>query len=333
MDDHESTNDSWRGGAQNHDPDRGEGPWSKREAVSIQAYYEWLPIRETEPDNRERIYRGFEIGDLVSLSMLDTRLIGRDQQLENNAEQGFTDTGDYANADRTLIDDNQRQWLADRLEQSPAIWKLIGQQVMFGQLKSVGAPNASNATNPGGQGGVFFNSDQWDGYPRARERVWEIIRGGQAAPNVAIDNVVVLTGDIHTSWAMDITEDPNNAAAYDPATGLGSMGVEFVATSVTSPGFDSNDLRDTILSQNPHMKYAELTQRGYLLLDITRERMQAEWWYVDDIKSRNNQQRFASAWQVRAGENHVVAASGQSQPVADAPTLAPQDPQAAVATG
>uniref|UniRef100_UPI0032B17707 alkaline phosphatase D family protein n=1 Tax=uncultured Salinisphaera sp. TaxID=359372 RepID=UPI0032B17707 len=322
-DDHESTNNSWRDGAQNHDPDRGEGPWSAREAASIQAYYEWLPIRETDPDNPERIYRGFEIGDLVSLSMLDTRLIGRDEQLAGNAENGFTDTGDYANDERTLMDDAQRQWLAQRLQQTQARWKLLGQQVMFGQLKRQGAPNSSNTANPGGQGGVFINSDQWDGYPRAREQVWDIIRGGQAAPNLAIDNVVVLTGDIHSSWALDITEDPNDATAYDPETGMGSMGVEFVTTSVTSPGRDSNDTRPVLLSQNPHMKYVELTQRGYLLLDITRERMQAEWWYVDDIESRNDQQRFASAWQVRAGENHVVAADAQSQPIADAPALAP----------
>jgi len=322
-DDHESTNNSWRDGAQNHNPDRGEGPWSAREAVSIKAYYEWLPIREIDPGNPERIYRGFEIGDLVSLSMLDTRLIGRDQQLANNVDGGFTDTGGYAEADRTLVDDDQRQWLADRLNNSQATWQLLGQQVMFGQLKVVGAPNATNSANPGGQGGVFFNSDQWDGYPRAREQIWEIIRGGQAAPNVAIDNVVVLTGDIHTSWAMDITEDPNNPDAYDAGTGAGSMGVEFVGTSVTSPGFDSNDLRPTLLEQNPHMEYIELTQRGYMLLDITAERVQCEWWYVDDIESRNAQQRFAAAYQVRVGENHVVEADSQTESRPIAPALAP----------
>ena len=320
-DDHESTNNSWRDGAQNHDPDRGEGAWSEREAVSIQAYYEWLPIREVAADNPERIYRGFDLGDLVSLSMLDTRLIGRDEQLAPNVEQGFTDTGAYADAGRTLIDAAQRDWLSERLNNGNATWHLLGQQVMFGQLKILGAPNASNTDNSGGQGGVFLNPDQWDGYPRAREAIWDIIRGGQAAPNVAIDNVVVLTGDIHTSWAMDITEDPNNPGTYDPDTGMGSMGVEFVTTSVTSPGSDADPA--AIMSQNPHMKYVELASRGYLLLDITPARMQAEWWYVDDIESRNDTERFAAAWQVRAGENHVVAADAASTPKGEAPLPAP----------
>jgi len=320
-DDHESTNNSWRDGAQNHDPDRGEGAWSEREAVSIQAYYEWLPIREVAADNPERIYRGFDLGDLVSLSMLDTRLIGRDEQLAPNVEQGFTDTGAYADAGRTLIDVAQRDWLSERLNNGNATWHLLGQQVMFGQLKILGAPNASNTDNSGGQGGVFLNPDQWDGYPRAREAIWDIIRGGQAAPNVAIDNVVVLTGDIHTSWAMDITEDPNNPGTYDPDTGMGSMGVEFVTTSVTSPGSDADPA--AIMSQNPHMKYVELASRGYLLLDITPARIQAEWWYVDDIESRNDTERFAAAWQVRAGENHVIAADAASTPKGEAPLPAP----------
>ncbi|GAB3672059.1 alkaline phosphatase D family protein [Salinisphaera aquimarina] len=322
-DDHESTNNSWRGGAQNHDPDRGEGEWSRREAVSIKAYYEWLPIREIEPGNPDIIYRGFDLGGLAALTMLDTRLIGRDEQLAANAPggSGFVDSGDYTDEGRTLIDAPQRQWLAERLSANNATWQLIGQQVMFGQLKAVGAPNASNTDNPGGQGGVFLNSDQWDGYPRAREKVWDIIRGGQAAPNVAINNVVVLTGDIHTSWAMDITEDPNNPDAYDPDTGAGSMAVEFVGTSVTSPGSDASP--DAIKAQNPHMKYVQLASRGYLLLDITAERVQGEWWYVDDILTRNEQQRFAAAYRVRAGENRVVEASGMTTPRTDAPALAP----------
>ena len=320
-DDHESTDNSWRDGAFNHNPDRGEGPWPAREDVSVQAYYEWLPIRETVPDEPLSIYRSFDFGDLARLNMLDTRLIGRDQQLANNADNGFTDTGAYADPQRTLIDDAQREWLAERLENSPARWQLLGQQVMFGQLKAVGAPNSANTENPDGQGGVFINSDQWDGYPRAREAIWRLIRGGQAAPNVAIDNVVVLTGDIHTSWAQDITEDPNNPDAYDPATGAGSMAVEFVGTSVTSPG--SNGDPEITKAQNPAMKYVELASRGYMLLDITRERIQAEWWYIDNIETRNDQQRFAAAYFSNDGDNRVQAGASASVERADVPALAP----------
>ena len=320
-DDHESANNSWQGGAQNHDPARGEGPWPKRETASVQAYYEWLPIRESEPDTPLPIYRSFDFGDLVRLNMLDTRLIGRDEQLDNNAENGFTDTGAYADSERTLIDNDQYDWLADQLQNSPARWQLLGQQVMFGQLKAVGAPNSANTENPDGQGGVFINADQWDGYPRARERVWRLIRGGQGAPNVAIDNIVVLTGDIHTSWAQDITEDPNNPDFYNPDTGTGSMAVEFVGTSVTSPG--SNGDPESVKSQNPAMQYVELASRGYMLLDITRERVQSEWWFVDDIETRNDRQRFGAAYLVENSQNHVVAGEGASVERQTAPALAP----------
>ena len=322
-DDHESANNSWRDGALNHDPDRGEGPWSRRKAVSIKAYYEWMPIRVVAPQDPGIIYRGFDLGGLAALNMLDTRLIGRDLQLESNTDggAGFTDTGAYADPGRALIDTTQRKWLAERLNAGRATWQLLGQQVMFGQLKAQGAPNAANADNPGGQGGVFCNPDQWDGYPRARERLWQMIRGGQAAPNVAIDNVLVLTGDIHTSWAMDLTEDPNNPDSYDPDTGAGSMAVEFVTTSVTSPGSDGDP--SAVKSQNPHMKYVELASRGYLLLDITAERVQGEWSYVDDVSTRNDQQRFAAAYQVRVGENRVVAVDRATTERSNAPALAP----------
>jgi alkaline phosphatase D len=79
-DDHESANDAWRDGAENHQPAT-EGVWQARRAAAIRAYYEWLPIREVQPGRPERIFRSFDFGTLLSLHMLDTRLIGRDQQL------------------------------------------------------------------------------------------------------------------------------------------------------------------------------------------------------------------------------------------------------------
>jgi len=327
-DDHESTNNSWRDGAENHD--QGEGDWQARKALSIRVYYEWLPIREVEPGRPERIFRRFGYGDLLDLIMLDTRLIGRDRQLEapiaepNTGGGLFADRGAFAAADRQLLGQEQEAWLAEQLGHSTAQWKILGQQVMFGQLKVTGAPNAANVETQGGQGGTFLNPDQWDGYFRARDRVWQMIRGNRSAPEVAIDNVAVLTGDIHTSWAMDITEDPNNPLTYNPLTGQGSMAVEFVTPSVTSSGLpELQQLRQAIRLNNPHMKFIDLESHGYVLLDIDAERLQAEWWFVDTITERQEGESFATAFLTRAGENRLQQAGAPSQPKPNPPALAP----------
>ncbi|HEX8388974.1 MAG TPA: alkaline phosphatase D family protein, partial [Sphingomonas sp.] len=67
-DDHEVTNDGWIGGAQNHQPDA-EGDWAKRKAAAMQAYFEWMPIRDPKPGRPwEAINRSFEFGDLATLA-------------------------------------------------------------------------------------------------------------------------------------------------------------------------------------------------------------------------------------------------------------------------
>jgi alkaline phosphatase D len=86
-DDHEIANDTWENGAENHTED--EGPFGARRRAAIQAFYEWLPIRENDPDLTGEIYRTFNFGDLASLIMLDTRLIGRDEQLSYQKDLPF----------------------------------------------------------------------------------------------------------------------------------------------------------------------------------------------------------------------------------------------------
>ncbi len=139
---------------------------------------------------------------------------------------------------------------------------------------------------------------------------------------------MVLTGDIHCSWAADLTPDPNKLlggrfGGYNALTGLGSLAVEFVCTSITSAGLDSlQALVPVLRTNNPHMKYINLNQRGYMLLDITRERVSNEWWYVDSIDKRSRGQSFAMALQTRHGENHLRR-SEQSTPKVNPPAFAP----------
>lgn len=317
-DDHESTDNSWRDGANNH-TEGAEGSWAQRKAWAQQAYDEWMPIRYPEAGNVGRIWRRFEFGGLMDLLMLDTRLFDRDEPL------GLPPLppDDPNDPDRKLLGPEQQQWLFDSLSGSTATWKFLGQQIMFGQLKIVGLPDLSavpglNLVPIAGSGGQYLNGDQWDGYQAERSAVF-----AHLADN-AIDNVVVLTGDIHTSWAMDLTPDPNNPIAYNPLTGVGSRAVEYVCTSVTSPGLDQlAPVQDAIRLVNPHMKYVDLSQKGYMVFDVTPERVLGEFWYVSTIAERGGSESLAAAYPVAAGDNRLGAATTGSEPPANPPPLAP----------
>jgi alkaline phosphatase D len=306
-DDHELTNDSWQYGAQNHQPE--EGDFEARKAAAIRAYFEWMPIRAVQNAEDGLIYRSFRFGDLVDMIMLDTRLFGRDQQLADAC-----DTAALADPARQLLGKAQERWFFQELERSQrrgARFRLIGQQVMFGQLVNVIEP----------PGTCVFNTDQWDGYPAARARVLARLAEKR------INNVVVLTGDIHSSWGSDITATPFDSATYDRVTGAGSVAVEVVTPAVTSPGIEdpaqAAAFAAVLRATHPHIKYVELSKRGYALLDITPERVQAEWYHLETILERRPDVILAAALQARAGENHFSPAAGPSLPRVDAPALAP----------
>jgi alkaline phosphatase D len=276
-DDHESANDSWWGGAENHQPAT-EGDWSPRRAVATQAWIEWMPVRENVYEDGQ-IYRTFRFGNLMDLIMLDTRLAGREQQATNVA--GAFDPN------RTLLGAEQESWLYRQMELSQrraTRWRMLGQQVMMGQLVDQNGP---------------VNLDQWDGYQASRGRLLQFLGTN------AINNVVVLTGDIHSSWANEISADP--------FTGRPSQAVEFVTPAVTSPGIDDRAQADVLQGQigatHPHVKYVELFRRGYVVVDVTRERAQAEWYHVRTIRERQATEDFARAFRVASGETRLQVVS------------------------
>lgn len=324
-DDHETADNSWRDGANNHTEGE-EGIWAQRKADAVAVYHEWLPIRTPDASNLERIYRSFRYGDLADFVMLDTRLIGRDLQA------GLLDAGSINDADRSLLGAPQFAYLQEQLGAAGARWKFLGQQIMFGQLRVPSLPELSVLTGlPIEQlqsllqglpvvstGGLIINTDQWDGYRAERARVFDLLE------TLNVDNAVVLTGDIHTSWAMDLSRDPANPLVYNPLNGAGSLGVEFVCTSVTSPGLDQLDpLVPVLRLLNPHMKYVDLAQQGYMVLDITPERTQGEWWYVSTIAESGGTESLGASWQVAAGSRRLTAGGGATQPPASAPLPAP----------
>jgi alkaline phosphatase D len=317
-DDHEIANDAWLNGAQNHNPEQGEDDWQVRKQRAIRAWYEWLPVRD--PQHWEapgHIYRSFQFGDLVTLSMLDTRHEGRDQQipglidpatlqlipLEGTPEEVFAEISRriaaYNDPGRQLLGVEQERWLAQQLlepRHRRAQWHVLGQQVMVGQL-SVADP----ALPPGVR--LPINPDQWDGYAGARERLLRFIQAGRGK------NVIVLTGDIHSSWANDVARNPY-AAGYNPVTD--SLAVELVCPGISSPFFtDTNPqivkgFECIARANNPHTRFVDFEKNGYVVLDIDRQRARSEWYHLDDVRNPDSEETLAAAVQVDAGRHHIT---------------------------
>jgi alkaline phosphatase D len=288
-DDHETANDAWMGGAGNHS-ETSEGPWADRRAAGTQAWREWQPVRE-QADGR--IWRSFAYGDLIDLAMLDTRLWGRVEQANGRATQ--------REAGRQLLGADQEAWLFDLVTKSQARWFVVGQQVMMGQLKAAGRTNEEG-------GGSIVSSDQWDGYWDGRTRFFDTVRAAQQQRERS--NLVILTGDIHSSWAIDLTEDPNNAMYYDAATGKGVVGVEFVTPGVTSPGLDilTPTITAAIQRNNPHIRWFDTANRGYMIVDINHERAHCTWRHFTDITDPNGVSILGNAYATRVDAPGLTSA-------------------------
>lgn len=292
-DDHESANDSWQNGAQNHQPAT-EGDWADRKAASVRAYREWMPVSDD-------LWEGYEIGDLATLFRPETRLTARSRtgylrEVLNNqpdraaALAAFRD-GPWQDPARTLMGPQQEAWLADGLRRSVgrrAKWQVIAQQVIVGTLAA--PPEAGTWLGPeatagqraflanavdAGRAGLPFNHDTWDGYPQARRRLLQSALDADA-------NLVILSGDSHNAWAFDLDLDGHAA------------GIEIAGTSVTSPGNESDfpnvtptEMVRATVARNPQLKWANLHQRGYATLVLTPERATAEWLFLDTIRQRS----------------------------------------------
>lgn len=323
-DDHETTNDSYdpdgpgiEGGAENHgDAGRDEGLWEDRKAAAAQAYNEWLPITDIRSKgdgtfNDPRLDRGFSYGDLADLIVIDTRVGGR----HNVAN---TQTDSYTDDTRKLYSDDQRTFTVDSLTNSQATWKLLGQQIMMGHL--IGPPLISNDAGISDTlWNCVINNDQWDGYDSEREVIFETIKGNALTGN-DIDNFICLTGDIHTSWAINLVDDPRKrlpngtscqGVALNPLayTESENYGVEFVTPSITSPGLDDpgGSLTTGLRTNNPHIQGVDLVNRGYSILELTPTKASCTWYHVASITDEENETE--SLWKIfstTAGTNQLV---------------------------
>ncbi len=288
-DDHETANNSYKDGAENHQS--GEGNWHDRMMSGVRAYLNWMPIREQYPNKPLKINRKVAIGDLTEIIFLESRYTARDNQSIN-----------IDDPEKTMLGAEQRSWLLNSLDSSNTIWKTIAQQVMF-------APLEVPVYGP-------VNNDQWDGYRFERNLIQQHIHDYN-------NNVVVLTGDIHTSWANDL---PLNKTTYNSTTGAGSIGVEFVTPSITSKSFPFNVGVSVIKTANPWIKYADLTNKGYNIIDVNRNRIQADWYFVNTIDNREQVESYGDGWVDYLNQNHLEHASNRAIRTQAPPVFAPALP-------
>ena len=299
-DDHETANDAYKDGADNHTPGT-EGNYSDRKSYSTKAYSEWMPIRMPDPNNLEKIYRQFVWGDLAESYFLESRLLARDEQVGGAGTVSVNDPA-VNDTNRRMLGMEQMGWLKNGLSNSSAQWQIIAQQVMMAPLL-VNIPFTSISN--------IANTDQWDGYPAERKRLYDHIMGNN------IDNVVVLTGDIHTSWANDLPL-PNYS------NGNNSVGVEFVGTSITSNSFLNLPVTGLITNANPHIKWVDLHQHGYMIVDVNRQRVQNDWYFVSTIDNTNYTLNCGKSYYVNQGERKLNLGTGCVTQTRQYPPLAPQ---------
>jgi len=287
-DDHESANDSWEGGAQNHQPAT-EGDWNARKAAAMQAYREWMPVSE-EP------WKAYRIGNLGTLYRTESRLIGRTQPADigsaylagtDAALEAFRD-GPWQDPSATMLGLEQEAWLyqamADNARTSQ--WQLVGMGTILGRtlmppqtlgmLRSDASERTAQAFRNNIRGtrlGLPMWMDRWDGYPAARAR---LLRAAQQADA----ELVMLSGDSHNAWAYSLQQDSQPA------------GVEFAVQGVTSGGIEGSlgaapaDVARAFMATNPELSWCDTSRRGYALLDITPQHITGEWVFMQDIKSR-----------------------------------------------
>lgn len=299
-DDHETANNSWKTGAENHN--EGEGNWLERRDVSMQAYYEWMPIRDPEAGKpREALFKTYEFGDLLSLVSIETRLTARNRpidyaqyipDLQTREGVGNFIQNILGDPTRELLGGTQRQYVTDALETSKKSglkWRLVANQVIMARV------NSPDLTDYKGEAfidevakafpaihdyialsplGLPLNLDAWDGYPAARERFY------QDLDTRGVNDVIVLTGDTHEFWANTLQ------------SALGkSMGVELGTSGVTSPGTGAYfgeaapDFSRRLVEKNDDIVYHNLEIHGYIDLTLGQSEGRADFIGVNTVLS------------------------------------------------
>src|SRR5262249_35810562 len=274
--------------------DERDGPWADRKAAALRARWEWLPARPPDPNDLSRVFREVSFGDLTDLFLIDTR----------TRRDAPVDPPEMLDPSRHQLGPEQRQWLLDGLDASTAAWRLLGNSSVLGHIwhETLGtdAHRPLAVVKLIGPDGNGPDIDQWDGYPAERATLLEHLR------DHAIGDVVVLSGDVHVGLAIELATKP-----FDPTAP--NVAVEFVTASRTSENVDAKvhgpprtraiPVEQGLPASLPHPRWVDLDSHGYVLIDVTRERVVAEWWFVDTVLERSPVEHMGTSWTVERGRS------------------------------
>ena len=260
IDDHEVEN-NWAGDLSQADeePDQDPAVFRQRRADAFQAMYENFPLRRSQmPSGPDvRLHRRLPYGRLADFTMLDTRQYRSDQPCGDGMS---ADCEERYDPDQTMLGGKQKKWLLDGFSRSEARWQVLGNQAPMGQTDLDPDPDRTE---------VYL--DPWDGYVAERNQVL-----GEAQDR-GVANLVVITGDRHQNYALDLLRDydePNSPV----------VGTEFVGTSITSggDGVDVGPVGENLLAANDHLKFFN-SQRGYVRVHVTRDLWQSDYRVVPRV--------------------------------------------------
>jgi alkaline phosphatase D len=268
-DDHEVDNNY----AGEHSQDGGVDPgdWAARRAAAYKVWWEHMPIRADPPTaDALRIHRHATFGDLAQVVLLDGRQYRDDQPCDDRIGSRCEETDD----ERAFLGSEQEAWFEERLQAASTRWVLLANPVVM-------LPMDFN--------GVFLNPDQWDGYPRARQRLVDAVRAHASGTTVAF------TGDIHASGVGFVPQDPLDPTS-EPAI------AEFVVPAATSYAGDT-ELASVagILAAQPHISWWDFIEQGWVLAEVDAARVVARYRHADDVTDPASAVRDARAWVVEAG--------------------------------
>ncbi|WP_418956749.1 alkaline phosphatase D family protein [Streptomyces tritici] len=279
-DDHETEN-NYAGGIPENDVPPEE--FLLRRAAAYRAYWENQPLRLPQrPEGPDmRLYRRLHFGELAQFDILDTRQYRSNQAYGDGWQVPGPESEDPG---RTMTGETQERWLLDGWRGSRAVWNVVPQQVVFSRRRNVPTPDFK------------LSMDSWDGYPASRRRLLD----GAAAAGLA--NLMVLTGDVHVGYGLDIKADFD-----DP--GSRTVGTELVATSISS-GKDGSDRpanHDALTTANPHMKFYN-GRRGYLTVELGAEQARADFRTVSRVTTPGAPIVTAASYVTEAGNPGLTPA-------------------------
>ncbi|MES2259770.1 MAG: alkaline phosphatase D family protein [Pseudomonadota bacterium] len=264
-DDHEVANDYAAGRDERLDTH-----FAARRAAAYQAFYEHQPIRLDAPGGygNLRMYQRYDWGRLARLHVLDNRQYRAVQACAPAGRGGSSsvysrDCAELRDGGRSMLGAQQQAWLEQGLRQSPARWNILAQQTLMAQNSQVPLQH---------EGDGRFWTDGWDGYPAARQRLFDALVSSKAA------NPLVLSGDVHTFYAAELNRDPARpVSARNPV-----IATEFCGTSVTSSSRPQARTAQYV-EMNPQLKFGRSDRRGFMLLEITPARSTVLFQGLDDV--------------------------------------------------